>query len=191
MIKLLITLICLFAGAAQADDLTRPIRVSADGHFLVQPDGQPFFWLGDTAWSMFMRLTREESELYLRDRAAKGFTVIQAVVADGPLDGLDVANRYGELPLIDKDYTRPNPKYFEHIDWVVERAARHGLRIAMLPLWGQRIGLHKVLDQRSSIVDSDGRRAWTQPVFRSQAGQPAGTVQVPSFEMPFSSLASE
>jgi hypothetical protein len=128
--------LCLAGPASAADDLTRPICVSPDGHFLSSPDGSPFFWLGDTAWSMFMRLTREESEEYLKDRAAKGFNVIQAVALGGPLDFLDAPNRYGHLPLIDGDFARPNPKYFEHVDWVLDRAAQHGLRIALLPIWG-------------------------------------------------------
>lgn len=125
------------ASAHAADDLTRPIRVSPDGHFLAQSDGQPFFWLGDTGWLIFTRLTREEADVYLRDRAEKGFTVVQAVVMGlDPPKELDAPNRYGELALIERDPLRPNPKYFEHVDWVVDRARHYGLRIAMLPAWG-------------------------------------------------------
>jgi len=122
-------------GAA-ADDLTRPIAASVNGHFLVTPDGKPFFWLGDTAWEMFHRLDREETEFYLKDRARKGFNVIQ-VVATGKLDyeGLTAPNRAGEIPFIDADPARPNPRYFAHIDWVVDRAAHYGIRMAILPIW--------------------------------------------------------
>src|SRR5688572_24028008 len=82
-----------------ADDLAHPIAPSADGHFLVTPDGRPFFWLADTAWELFHRLDREETEIYLQDRAHKGFNVIQAV-AIGKLDyeGLKAPNRAGEIP---------------------------------------------------------------------------------------------
>lgn len=31
-----------------------------------QPDGEPFFWLGDTGWELFQRLNREEADLYLQ-----------------------------------------------------------------------------------------------------------------------------
>lgn len=128
---------CLLLTAARAaDDLTKPIKASPDGRFLVQPNGDPFFWLGDTAWGIYARLTREETEIYLRNRAEKGFTIFQTVAIGGPFDGLEVPNRYGELALIDNDPMRPNPKYFEHIDWVVDRAAHHGLRVAILPVWG-------------------------------------------------------
>lgn len=129
------TLMALASTAQAGDDFTRSIRVSPDGHFLTQPDGEPFFWLGDVGWSVFTRLTREEADHYLRDRAKKGFTVIQAVAAGAPYDDLNVPNRYGAHPFIDQDPSRPNPAYFEHVDWVVKRAAAQGIRFALLPIW--------------------------------------------------------
>ena len=63
-------LLCL--GAAPLS----PLRVSDNGHFLVTQDGTPFFWLGDTAWSL-TKLSNDDIRLYLADRAAKGFTGIQ------------------------------------------------------------------------------------------------------------------
>lgn len=127
---------CVLMAHAQAgDDLTQPIRASRDGHFLTQPDGAPFFWLGDAALQLFKHLNRDETDRYLRDRAQKGFTVIQAVV----LGFYKSVNRDGEVPLIDNDPMRPNARYFEHVDWVVDRAAHYGLRIAMLPTWGDHV----------------------------------------------------
>src|SRR5688572_16130487 len=97
-----------------------PNRVSDNGRFLLCENGQPFFYLGDTAWELFHRLNREETEEYLQDRAAKGFTVIQAVIL-AEENGLRVPNRYGALPLEDFDPTRPNEEYFAHVDWVINR----------------------------------------------------------------------
>ena len=37
------TLCCLTAAVTRADDLTQSLRVSPDGHFLAQPDDEPFF----------------------------------------------------------------------------------------------------------------------------------------------------
>jgi hypothetical protein len=47
------------------------LRLSDNRHFLVREGGEPFFWLGDTAWELFHRLSREQAELYLQDRASK------------------------------------------------------------------------------------------------------------------------
>lgn len=115
----------------------RRIRVSDNRRYLVTEDGQPFFYLGDTAWELFHRLNREDAEDYLRDRAGKGFTVIQAVVL-AELDGLKDPNPYGQTPLIENDPRRPNEKYFEHVDWIVAKANELGLVIGMLPTWGDK-----------------------------------------------------
>ncbi|HMO56741.1 MAG TPA: glycoside hydrolase family 140 protein [Roseiflexaceae bacterium] len=117
--------------------MTRSLAVHHGGRFLVRPEGTPFLYLGDTAWELFHRLTREEAEIYLRDRAAKGFSVIQAVVL-AELDGLRIPNRYGAIPLQDLDPTRPVEAYFEHVDWIVHRANELGMFIGMLPTWGDK-----------------------------------------------------
>ena len=115
-----------------------PLRVSDNRRFLQHADGTPFVWIGDTAWELFHRLTREETERYLDQRRAQGFTVIQAV-ALAELDGLNVPNAYGERPLLDNDPTRPNDRYFEHVDWVVAHAREKGLYVGLLPTWGDKV----------------------------------------------------
>ncbi|TVR49447.1 MAG: DUF4038 domain-containing protein [Puniceicoccaceae bacterium] len=114
------------------------LRVSPNARHLQSADGRPFFFLADTAWELFHQLDREETTHYLEDRAAKGFTVIMAVVL-AERDGLRKPNAYGEIPLLDLDPARPNPRYFEHVDFVVEKAAELGLVIGMLPTWGDKV----------------------------------------------------
>lgn len=113
------------------------LKISENRRFLVHDDGTPFFYLGDTAWELLHRLTYEEAERYLADRAAKGFTVIQTVVL-AELDGLHTPNRNGDTPLIDDDPKEPNEAYFAHVDAVVALAASLGLYIGMLPTWGDK-----------------------------------------------------
>ncbi len=110
---------------------------SGSGRFLVTERGTPFFYLGDTAWELFHRLNREEAEHYLRDRARKGFTVIQAVVL-AELDGLGTPNPYGHTPLHENDPTRPNEAYFQHVDAIVNLAESLRLFVGMLPTWGDK-----------------------------------------------------
>ena len=111
------------------------VRVAESGRTLAHEDGRPFLYLGDTAWQLFHRLNREESDRYLRNRAEKGFSVIQAV-ALAELGGLDVPNAYGDLPLMDRNLVKPNEPYFCHVDWVVQRAEELGLVVGLLPTWG-------------------------------------------------------
>lgn len=114
------------------------LQVSDNQRFLVTEDGQAFFWQADTAWELFHRCDREEAELYLRKRASQGFNVIQAV-ALAELDGLNTANPYGDLPLINQDPTQPNSKYFEHVDFIIQKAEELGIYIALLPTWGDKV----------------------------------------------------
>src|SRR3712207_4815241 len=107
------------------------VKVSDDKHFLATQDGKPFFYLGDTAWELFHRLNREEAERYLRNRAEKRYTVIQAVVL-AELNGLNDPNPYGHKPLADNDPTKPNEEYFKHVDFVVNKAEELGLFVGML-----------------------------------------------------------
>lgn len=124
---------------APAQSTDRALRVSDNGRFLVDEEGAPFFYLGDTAWELFHRLDREEADAYLRDRSSKGFTVIQAV-AVAELEGLSTPNAYGDVPFTGMDPSRPNEAYFAHIDWIVDKAQSYGLFIGMLPTWGRWLG---------------------------------------------------
>lgn len=129
------------------------IKVSDNKRFLTKEDGSPFFWLGDTAWELFHRLNREDAELYLRTRTRQGFNVIQAV-ALAEFEGITVPNAYGRKPLLqnaqgeydptqpdviknsEKDYT-----YWDHVDFIVNKAAELGIYIALLPTWGDKYNI--------------------------------------------------
>ena len=136
--RLSIGLALLFALTAPFELMAAPkLKVSENKRFLIYDDGRPFFYLGDTAWELFHRLNREEAEKYLKDRAKKGFTVIQAVVL-AELDGLNTPNAYGHQPLVENDLARPHEDYFKHVDYIVNKAEALGMFIGMLPTWGDK-----------------------------------------------------
>jgi len=131
------------AGAAET--LPR-LRVSDNGRFLVTEQGEPFFWLGDTAWHMFGKSVREAAadqpavSRYFSTRATQGFTVIQSVIVRSP-EGGTMANAHGFEPFEDGDWSQPrlrpgaNDDYWDHIDWCLAEARRQGLYMAALPIW--------------------------------------------------------
>ena len=53
-----------------------PLHVS-DNHKYLFHGETPFYWMGDTAWLMLQRSSREDVDTYLKNRADKGFNVIQ------------------------------------------------------------------------------------------------------------------
>ncbi len=114
------------------------LKVSENKRFLVFEDGTPFFYLGDTAWELFHRLSKDDAEKYLENRREKGFTVIQAVIL-AELDGLNTPNMEGEKPLIDNDPTQINEAYFKHVDWVIKKAEEKGMFVGLLPTWGDKV----------------------------------------------------
>jgi len=114
------------------------VETSLMGHSLVTETGQPFFWLGDTAWELFHRCTLAEAAHYLDNRRERGFNVIQAVIL-AVLDGIHTPNPNGDLPLRDDDPTRLNEAYFKHVDAIIRMAAERGIYMGILPAWGDKL----------------------------------------------------
>lgn len=126
---------------------TGPLKVSENGRFLVKENGDPFFWLGDTGWLLFGKLNREEADKYLEDRRARGFNVIQVMV----LHSIGAANFYGDSALINQDLSKPlvsegnsafdslQYDFWDHVDYVVDKAAEKGLYMALVPVWGTNV----------------------------------------------------
>lgn len=147
--------------AAPAAAQTPPLSVSANHRYL-EAGGKPFFWLGDTAWLLLSRLNREETEHYLSTRQRQGFNVVQLMV----LHTNKMTNRYDAPALVDGDPGRPRSTpgsdptkaseydYWDHLDWVVERAAAHGIYVAMVPAWGD-LAMERQLNERN--VEAYGR----------------------------------
>jgi hypothetical protein len=126
------------------------IRVSDNHRFLADQSGRPFFWLGDTDWELFHRLTREETEEFLETRRKQGFNIIQAV-ALAEFNGLRQPNRYGDWPLNNEDPTQlaitpgSDPKnpyeydYWDHVDHVIDKIIEKGMYVGLLPTWGDKV----------------------------------------------------
>jgi len=135
-----ILFVALFALSCVSQPPTEKLprlKISEDHRYIVTEDNQPFFWLGGTAWELLHRLDKDETMMYLKDRAGKGFTVIQTVIL-AELDGLNTPNANGDLPLVDNDPTKLNEAYFAHVDWVVAQAEQLGLYLGLLPTWGDK-----------------------------------------------------
>jgi Protein of unknown function (DUF4038)/Putative collagen-binding domain of a collagenase len=114
------------------------IRVSDDKFYLQYEDGTPFFWLGDTGWELFHRLTSEEISRYLENRRQKGFNLVQAVIL-AEFDGLRKPDQYGNTPLVDLNPEKPNEEYFRRIDSTVKEAASKNMIMGLLPTWGDKV----------------------------------------------------
>jgi len=108
-----------------------------DNHRYLVNGATPFFWMGDTAWLLFQKLTLEETEIYMRNRKEKGFNII---LVDFLHDSKQ-SNIYGKPALVDGDFMRPDMEggYWNHVDQVIRMAEAMGLYMGILPIWGSSI----------------------------------------------------
>ncbi|MEH6306877.1 glycoside hydrolase family 140 protein [Olivibacter sp. CPCC 100613] len=121
------------------------LKVSENGRYVVTEDGNPFFWLGDTGWLLFSKLTKEEINQYLADRQEKGYNVIQVML----LHTLKAKNVYGHPALAEKDVSKPvlegttqdstQLSYWDLVDYAVQKAAQKNMYLALVPVWGTNV----------------------------------------------------
>jgi hypothetical protein len=143
---ILLALLALSCSQPKEVGLT-PLKISENQRYFTDSTGQPVFWLGDTGWLLFSRLTREESIQYLDARAQQGYNVLQVMV----LHNLDACNVYGDSALVGKSVAHPlvtegnapsdslQYDYWDHVDFVVEEALKRNLYMALVPVWGNNV----------------------------------------------------
>ncbi|MGE0372705.1 MAG: DUF4038 domain-containing protein [Gammaproteobacteria bacterium] len=155
--------------SGDADGDVPRLAVSRDGRTLIRSDdGTAFFWLGDSAWYL-ADLPPAGVDEYLRDRASRGFNVIQGpIIVRKPFDRPGMMPNYaGELPLrLMDEGAALNVRYMQHIDYIVERALHHGLYIALAAIWGPEFDQLLSVDdpeQAYSIGTQLGRRYKDKP----------------------------
>lgn len=130
------------------------LKVSETKRHLIYGNGDPFFYLGDTAWEMGWKSTREELTEYIEDRKSKGFSVIHIVpLSHQYLSNNGRRNQYGEDFFLNEDFSKLNPRYFDHIDDIVDLANSNGMMIAMVPLWGWLNELHRNPDWGDNFIN--------------------------------------
>jgi hypothetical protein len=117
--------------------------VSAEGQLMtLDPSGKflinsithkPVFITGDAAWSLITQLSNSDVEAYLSDRASRGFNYVWCGAADNYYQSNAPKNFYGDSPFEGPDFTNENPAYWAHVDFVIQRAAAHGITLALSP----------------------------------------------------------
>ena len=142
IIALVLCLVCCGITTAQR---AKPwdngrLKVSDNHRYLIHENGTPFFWLGNTAWLISERLTRDDVEFYLTKEREAGYNVEQIQV----LNAIPTFNIYGmqandESFDMQKFSRKDQYGYWEHLDYIVDFAASQGIYIAMDCIWGSQI----------------------------------------------------
>jgi len=116
------------------------LKVSDNQRYLVHENGVPFFWLGDTGWLASSRLNRENMDYYFSACSRNGFNVVQVSV----LHGIPFFNVYGKMALpFGFDFKKIDIPgeygYWNHVDYMVDAAARRGIYIGIVCTWGGNV----------------------------------------------------
>ena len=148
----LAAMVSMVVTAQQKTQTAKPwehgrLRVSDNQRFLQHEDGEPFFWLGETAWLMPQRLNRDEVQYYLQKCHDAEYNMVQVQV----MNEVPSYNVYGQKSLtVDAEgpFSRRTPAaevtqewqmgepYWEHMDHIVSQAERQGIYVGMVCIWG-------------------------------------------------------
>ena len=135
------------------------LTISANKRFFQTKDGKPFFWLGDTGWLLFERCDREDAIHYLDVRQRQGFNVVQVML----LHELTSKNVYGDYALNNGDVASPRVTqgynfadttaydYWDHVDFIIDEAAKRGIYMALVPVWGSNVKSGKVAADHAAV----------------------------------------
>lgn len=106
--------------------------MKVNGYYFNDESGAPFFWLADTAWNIWCRGTPEEWDIYLAERKAQGFNVVQFVLGwwrgcSQPVHGQPFEVRDGELVF--------DERAWESLDLLFAKIRAAGLIASPVMLW--------------------------------------------------------
>jgi hypothetical protein len=100
------------------------LGVSPNRRYLMHADGTPFFWLGDTCWNGLIKSNAADWEIYLQDRVAKGFTVVQTIATHWRAAATDTQ---GNPSYTGRERIAIVPPFFQQLDQRVDAINEHGL----------------------------------------------------------------
>jgi hypothetical protein len=134
------------AGLAEAH--AYPLKVSANGRYLVDQNNIPFLIVGDVPQTMVSRISVADAGRFMEDRAVHGFNSlwIDALNAGpyhpatredgGTYDGILPFTGYvaGGADTAHYDLSKPNETYFARVDQVLNIAAGYGMVVFLDPI---------------------------------------------------------
>lgn len=113
-------------------------RRDASHHFAYQ-NGEPMWFMGDTAWSFVTDVPAEKHDdaavaRYLERRASQGFNVIHTMMLSETGDG-----NAGGAPFTPLADEKLNPAYWQSIDRRIAFANSRGIVMGLALAWGRKV----------------------------------------------------
>lgn len=130
------------------------VRRPTDYH-LSHANGDPFLWIGCTAWNGALKANKKEWSYYLEDRAARGFSVIQFVATQWR--GCDT-DSYLQTAYTGKHPIQINPAFFQRMDKKIAQINARGLVAAPVLLWALPYGKGRKLSPGVQLPQQEAIR---------------------------------
>jgi hypothetical protein len=134
--------------ASSAGSAAYPLKVSANGRYLVDQNNTPFLIAGDSPQGLISRLSEKQADSYFADRQAHGFNTVGWIdvacaghdfpgsTEGGTYDGIRPFTRFisGGTDYTHYDLSKPNQAYFTRLDHIITLAAKHGILVFIDPM---------------------------------------------------------
>src|SRR5262249_41996930 len=107
-----------------------PLKVSANGRYLVDQNDVPFLLTGDSPQALTVNISEAEADAFFADRQAAGFNAVWVNLLCATYTGgrADASTYDGIIPFTTPgDLSTPNEAFFTRVDHMLNLAAHHGL----------------------------------------------------------------
>lgn len=127
-------------GDIQAPSGVFPLSVSANGRYLQQANGTPFFIHGDTAWSICNQLTNAQVDTYLNDCQSRGFNtlvveLIERYATSQTPRHLNVDGVAPFNPMSPVDWATPVEAFWQRVDYIINGCKSRGIVVLAFPAY--------------------------------------------------------
>jgi hypothetical protein len=113
-----------------------PLKLSADQRYLVDQINRPFLIIGDSAWSLIVEPGPAQVDLYLKDRAAKGFNLLLVNLLEHKFSTQPPKLRDGTPPFaFNGDFATPTDRYFRYAEEILRKAEGRGIALLLCPAY--------------------------------------------------------
>lgn len=154
MMKLIPFLIVLALAKGYTQQLAFPLKASENRKYIVDANNKPVFLKGCATWRIGYNVSIKEVRHFLEDRKAKDYNTLLVQISPDYNGGGNVPNVYGERIFHNANVSKPNEKFFSHVDSVLQVCSDMNFAVILFPLYLGccRDGWLEILQQQPNNV---------------------------------------
>jgi hypothetical protein len=155
MNKVMLSILFFAALNISAQQILFPLKASENKKYIVDANNNPVFLKGCATWRIGYNVTIKETKRFLEDRKSKDYNTLLVQISPDYDGGGNVPNIYGERLFHDGDVSKPNEKFFSHVDSVLQVCSDMNFAVILFPLYLGccHDGWLEILQQKPNDVD--------------------------------------